>query len=240
MKKYSKLKQEYDNLDEKYHRLVGEKEELSYELTELKASVEHVREQDEEIRKLHENIRRIKHDMKNHLMVIVSYLNSEDYVDAKEYTSQIMDKLNGIYSYIETGNTLLNHILNEKLNLAREKGISIKAEVENLSFGKMESLDFSAMLSNVLDNAIEACVVESEPELYVQIMKKRGYEMVLVKNRITNSVLAENPKLNSTKKETGCHGLGVQQIRAVTEKYQGMCDFYEEDGYFCSCIFIPA
>ena len=240
MNKYNKLKQEYDNLDEKCHILAGEKEELSYELTELKASVEHVREQDEEIRKLHENIRRIKHDMKNHLMVIASYLNSEDYAAAKEYTSKILDKLNAIYSYIETGNALLNHILNEKLNLAREQGISIKAEVENLSFGKMESLDFSAMLSNVLDNAIEACAVESEPELYVQIVKKRGYETVLVKNRITNSVLAENPKLQSTKKERDCHGLGVQQIRDVTEKYQGMCDFYEEDGYFCACIFIPA
>lgn len=100
-----------------------------------------------------------------------------------------MDKLNAVHSYIETGNSLLNHILNEKLNMAREKGISVKAEIENPSFKKMESLDFSALLSNILDNAIEACENENSPELYVVISQRRGYETILVKNKISASVL---------------------------------------------------
>lgn len=235
MKKYKDLEQEYAALSEKYSRLLSEKSELEYELAELKATAENVQKQDDEIRTLHENVRRIKHDMKNHLMVLASYLNGGDYDNAKAYTSQILDKLNAAHSYIETGNSLLNHILNEKLNKARENGISVKAEIENLSFGRMESLDFSALLSNLLDNAIEA----KPTEISVVISQRRGYETILVKNAISRSVLSENPNLKTIKSDSSSHGMGIPQIKAITEKYDGMCDFYEEDGCFCACAFIP-
>ena len=232
-------KKEYTLLDEKYNALLGEKAELAYELEQLKASVGQLREQDAQVRELHENVRRLKHDMKNHMMVIASYLNGEDYDKAKEYTSVILDKLNAVHSYIETGNSLLNHILNEKLNLAREQGISVKAEIENLSFAKMESLDFSALLSNILDNAIEACKKEEQPQLQVQIAGKRGYETILVKNSIRQSVLGENPALDTTKENNGNHGMGILQIKNIVEKYNGLYDFYEEENWFCVSAFIP-
>ena len=239
MKKSKFSEQEYTALTEKYSALLSEKAELMYELAELKSSAESIRRQDDEIRALHENVRRIKHDMKNHLMVIASYLSGGDYDAAKSYTSQILDKLNAVHSYIETGNSLLNHILNEKLNKAREKGISVKAEIENLSFKKMESLDFSALLLNMLDNAIEACEGETSPEIDVAISQRRDYETILVKNKIGTSVLDVNPELLTTKSDGSAHGMGILQIRSITAKYGGMCGFYEEDGYFCACAFIP-
>ena len=234
------LQRECERLAQENYRLFGEKAELEYQWNELKASTGQLRRQDAEIRELHENTRRLKHDMKNHLMVIASYLNGGEYEAAKEYTSQILDQLNAVHSYIETGNLLMNHILNEKLNQARGQGISVKAEIENLPFGRMESLDFSALLSNLLDNAIEACRAESVPELFVRITRRRDYETILVKNRIEKSVLEQNPELHSTKEEKDIHGIGVTRTREIVEKYCGICDFYEEDGWFCACAFIPA
>lgn len=230
---------EYENLDEKYNALLGEKAELSYELSELKAAMGQMREQDEQVRELHENVRRLKHDMKNHMMVIASYLNGGEYEAAKQYTSTILDKLNAVHTYIETGNLLLNHILNEKLNLARQQGIDVKAEIENVSFHRMEGLDFSALLSNVLDNAMEACKKEEERHLRVKISTRKGYDTILVKNKIGKSVLEENPELRTTKGEEKTHGMGTVQIRAVVEKYGGLCDFYEEESWFCVAVFIP-
>lgn len=239
MKRYKELERQFDALSEKYSRLLGEKSELEYELAEYKATADHVRRQDSEIRTLHENVRRMKHDMKNHLMVIASYLGDGDTDAAKAYTSQILDKLSAAHSYIETGNFLMNHILNEKLNKAREKGISIKAEIENLSFAVMDSIDFSALLSNILDNAIEASENIESPEIIVSITKRRGYETILVRNRMGASVHAVNPGLSTTKTDSSEHGMGIPQIKAITGKYGGMCDFYEEEGYFCACSFIP-
>ena len=234
-KKYSE--EQYDELMQKYDSLYSKYSELEYQLREMKSNADSIREQDEEIKGLHESMRSIKHDMKNHLMVILSYLNDQDPEEAKKYISQILNKLNAVHSYIETGNSLMNHILNEKLSLARDKGIDIKAEVENLEFSKMESVDFSALLTNMLDNAIEACVEESE--IRVAISRRREYETIVVKNRIKSSVLETNPNLETTKEDKAEHGKGVAQIRQITEKYDGMCDFYEEDGFFVACAFIP-
>ena len=223
----------------RYTELLEEKCELQVELDALKEEWRHVREQDQEIRQLHESVRRLKHDMKNHLLVIASCLNAKDYDAARDYTSGILDKLNSIHSYIDMGNSLMNHILNEKLELARSRGIAVKAQIQTLSFAKMDSLDFSALLSNLLDNAIEACGDTPAPQMQVEIGKRRGYEMILVRNRIVGSVLEHNPRLLSSKPDDAAHGMGIPQVRSIVEKYKGLCSFYEEDGFFCACVFIP-
>lgn len=231
-------KKRYEECDANYTKLRGEKEELAYELNKLRMQKEHITNQDVQIRALHEQVRRLKHDMKNHMLVLASYLNESEYENAKMYTSEILDKLNAIHSYIETDNSLLNHILNQKLEFARQNKISIKAEIENLGFSKMESMDFTALLSNMLDNAIEACMKEEVREMHVTIALRRGYEAIIVKNRIGRSVLNTNPNL-MTDKEADSHGMGIGQIRALVEKNGGICDFYEEEGFFYACAFIP-
>lgn len=239
MKKYKKTERDLEITKERYLELLAEKSELEYQLSKQEAEITHVSLQEEEIRILHQNVRRLKHDMKNHMMVLASYLNSNDYEAAKTYTSEILDKLNAMHSYIETGNSLLNHILNEKLELARNKGISIQAEIETLSFSNMKSIDFSALLTNLLDNAIEAGCKELFPELRIRIGTERGYQTIRVKNRITDSVLRSNPELETTKNERDLHGLGIRQIKEIVDSYNGMYDFYEEDGFFCVGVFIP-
>lgn len=253
----AELEKKYAELLERYDSLYSDYSELNYVYGEMKVHADNIEKQDEEIRKLHESMRSLKHDMKNHLMVTLSYLNDGNEEAAKTYISHIIDKLNTIHSYIETGNSLLNHILNDKLSEARRNGIDIKAEVENLSFERMESMDFSALLSNMLDNAIEACLAEkrrfqdaaniageegtdkSVPELIVKIYRNQGYEVIVVKNRISASVLDRNPELHTTKEDPEAHGKGVLQIRRIIEQYEGECDFYEEDGFFIACAFIP-
>ena len=239
MKKQRKTGQDIEITTESYLALLAEKSELEYRLSRQSAEITHASLQEEEIRTLHQNVRKLKHDMKNHMMVLASYLNSNDIEAAKAYTSEILDKLNAMHSYIETGNSLMNHILNEKLETARSCGISVQAEIETLSFSSMRSIDFSALLTNLLDNAIEASKKEENPELRIRIAAERGYYAIRVKNRIVDSVLDTNPELASTKQEKELHGLGIPQIKEIVESYNGMYDFYEEDGFFCAGVFIP-
>lgn len=242
MRKEKQIQEQYEELNKKLVKLYGEKSELEYELSMIKEDTEHMKRQDNEVRQLHQNIRHLKHDMKNHLMVIASYINDEDYEKAKEYTSEIIGKLNAMHSYIETGNSLLNHIINEKLEYARGHNVSIKAEIENLQFKNIPSIDFSALLSNMLDNAIEASLKEAvgDREIHVIICQCRGYETICIKNKIRNSVLDNNPDLQSTKEEKNSHGLGITKIKTIVQQCGGMCDIYEEEKFFCVKVFIPA
>lgn len=249
-----KLKQELEQEKEKYIVLFEQEAELRYRYERLLKETEEMRSQDAELRELHQNVRQLKHDMKNHLMVLTAYLNDGEYDQAKAYTSELLDKFSTMHSYIETGNVLLNHIINEKLSYAKSLGILVKAEIENLAFEKINRMDFSALLSNMLDNAIEALEREIEQrngdnetivdkmgklQLQVIISAQRGYETICVKNQIFTSVLTENPELKTSKEEKDRHGLGVRKIKSIAEQYGGMVDFYEEENFFCVKVFIP-
>lgn len=252
MRRYGSLLCEYKELRKKYEKVLSEKAELAYSYDRLREKQDKIRSQDEEIRKLHGSARMLKHDMKNHFMVMSSYLAAGEYEPAALYSSEILDKLNTMHSYVETGNSLVNHIVNEKLKAAQEQGIRIKAEIENLSFASMKSIDFSALLVNMMDNAIRACRLEEKGsrELHLSIISQRGYGMICVKNKIAESVLEKNPSLSSSKESSPfpgeldadgkeSHGIGIPGMREITESYHGIFDIYEAEGYFCVSAYIP-
>lgn len=245
MIKSRSLKQELEKEKEKNIALFEQEAELRFQYEKLLKETEEMRFQEAELRALHQNVRQLKHDMKNHLMVLTAYLNAGETDQAKAYTSELLDKFSTMHSYIETGNVLLNHIINEKLSYAKSQGILVKAEIENLAFANMNRMDFSALLSNMLDNAIEALLREKECgileklQMQVIISAQRGYETICVKNRIRASVLAENPNLETSKKEKNLHGLGVGKMKEIVAQYGGMADFYEEENFFCVKVFIP-
>lgn len=241
-----KQKQELQELKQKYIEVFEREAELRYQYENLQKETEEMHRQDAELRELNQNVRQLKHDMKNHLMVLAAHLNAGETEPAKAYISELLDKFSTMHSYIETGNVLLNHIINEKLSYAKARGILVKAEIENLAFEKMNRMDFSALLSNMLDNAIEALLREPEEnirkqgrELQIILATQRGYETICVKNQIGASVLEENPALKTSKEEKEQHGLGVGKIKAIAEQYGGMADFYEEENFFCVKVFIP-
>lgn len=239
----NKQKERQRAWEESYDRLLAEKLELEYRCESLESDFLHEKEQRDEILSLHENVRRLKHDMKNHIMVITAYLQENQIEEAREYLSGILDQLNGMYTYIETGNSLMSHVLNQKLEHAHRQGIQVKAQIENLGFERMESVDFVSLLTNLLDNAIEGTKGlqgEKPPALEITIARRRGYETILVKNSILKSVFEQNPELKSTKAEPETHGCGIRQIRSLAEKYDGLCQFYEENGMFCAAVMIPA
>ena len=147
-------------------------------------------------------------------MVMLSYIEENKIDEARAYTGEILDKLNKMYTYVNVGNTLLNYIINNKLSSAKEAGIEIKAQIENLSFEYMESVDFSALLNNMLDNAITAALLSTNKKLEVCISSSKGMDVITVKNSIDGSVIEKNPELVSTKSETG-HGYGIKQIKTI-------------------------
>ena len=131
----------------------------------------------------------------------------------------------------------MNHIMNHKLSEAKEAGIEIKAEIENCAFSFMDSVDFSALLNNLLDNAIAGALDSREKKLEVQISYQKGFDVITVKNSIDSSVLLNNPDLISTKEEAG-HGLGMKQIKSIVEKYNGNIDIYEKNNKFVVSIML--
>lgn len=225
------VEDKYLEADVMLTKYITENIDMSKQLESIKEDFKMAQEMANEISRIQEQSRRLKHDMKNHTMVMLSYIEENKIEEAKIYVGEILDKLNKMYTYVNVGNALLNYIINNKLSKAKEDGIEIKAQIENLSFDYIESVDFSSLLSNMLDNAITAALSSSVKKMEVSIESCKGMDIITVRNSIDKSVIEENPEFISTKNEQG-HGYGIKQIRAITEKYNGDIDIYEKYGMF--------
>lgn len=239
---YRRRKADIKIIEEKDKLLTGyvaKNIDLERKLSELGHDYAAQKDMAEEIRRIQEQSRALKHDMKNHTLVMLSYLEENRIEEAKKYVSTILDKLNLMYTYVNVGNSVLNYVVNRKLSKAKEQQIEIKAEIENLAFSYMDSVDFSSLLNNLLDNAIEAATRAEQKKIAVSIVNRKGFDTINVKNSIAETVLTNNPSLRSTKEEPG-HGLGMLQIRKIVEKYDGILDIYEENGMFAVQVILHA
>lgn len=231
----------YGELDQMLTRCVAENLDMQKSLSDIKYAYDRQQEMADEIQRIQQQIRLLKHDMKNHTLVILSYLEENRTEEARQYAGELLDKLNRMYTYVNVGNSLLGYIINSKLSGAKESGVEIKAEIENLPFAYMDSVDFAALLGNMLDNAIRGALHSGKKRLEVSISSRKGFDVITVKNSIETSVLENNPELKSSKTEPG-HGYGMKQIRTIAKKYEGSVDVYEKEDMFIVSVmlFVPA
>ena len=125
---------------------------------------------------------------------------------------------------IDTNHVIVNSILNTKYREAREKKIVFVVKVNDLSTLKIKDEDIVLILSNLLNNAIEACEKSERPVIKVKIMKEQKQIIIAVINTIDKEPKEECGKFITSKEEnTELHGIGIQNIKDTVEKYGGTC-----------------
>lgn len=183
-----------------------------------------------------EKVRSLYHDMKNHLLVLQGKIASPE-------TAAMVEKLQSqvaMYEdYVHTGNDILDIILKEKSELARERNIalSITADLNNIDF--IEPLDISTIFGNGLDNAIEASekLSEGERAILVKAVKVQKFFSVLIENNCSQESM--NAKSRTAKQDKFFHGFGISNMRKTAEKYGGQLTTKCENGKFTLKILIP-
>lgn len=100
--------------------------------------------------------------------------------------------------------------------------------------------NIAILLSNLLDNAIEAEIQqESKKEIRLKMFIYKEMVNIIVENYILKSVLGENPELKTTKKEKQGHGIGIESVKELVRREEGDLEIFEENNYFISQILIP-
>lgn len=202
----------------------------------LRMAQEGQKESMERMMQLQERNRILRHDLRHYFTVFQELLAAGNMEEAKKYVAEVLDtKLQpeGIYM---TGDEILDAVLNHCDSCCKSKGICFRAEVSaHLPEGQME---FAIALLNLLENAIEAEEREKIKRIEVEIYESAGLLLVTVKNRISHSVMQENPEMKTQKSNAGLHGLGRKSVKQLVRDMDGA--FYEEEknGYFVSNIVV--
>ena len=205
-------------------------EKIQYSMIEMK--YEEQKKSYESVKNIYDNLQILQHDLKNELLSLYNIIDKNQNEQAKRYIENITNtKLDTFHEYIKTGNDIVDAIINIKLNIARENNIEIMCNI-NADFNGFDSNDIVNLLSNAIDNAIESSMKQKLKKIIVSIETKRNYLCISIANSIDFSVLKTNSHLSTTKNDKKNHGFGTQSMKQITEKYDGMIEYYEKDEMF--------
>lgn len=182
-------------------------------------------------------VRTLKHDMKHYLTVAAELISNEQSEEAKSYIESVLDKkIAPAGMVVNTGSAVVDAVINSKISLCSEKGISTKCIIDT-QFEGSNDVDISILLSNLLDNAINGCD-KSNPHIELVISKVKSMTYIAVKNSIAESVLLNNPDLKTDKQNKSEHGFGIKSIKQIADKYDGSIEFKEENGVFIAEVWL--
>lgn len=173
------------------------------------------------IHEARQDMKQLRHDMKNHFWLVEGYLQKGKYAEAQEYIGQLAEKATSSKEYVNTGNDELDSILNYKLGQANNMRCitDIKIEVPRERF--MSDFDLNMLLSNLMDNALEAIEKTEERVLTIRIKYIKRMLYISVYNSYDGNVKKEGNRLLTTKAKKEEHGIGMTCIRSIVDKYQG-------------------
>ena len=185
--------------------------------------------------------RKVTHEYKNQILCIESLINTGNYEELKNYIKNISGHLSTELDYIKTNNVIVDAILNSKYRETLEKGIMFIFQLNDLSTLGIEDEDIVVILSNLLSNAIEACEKYSGKKVIKLKFIKDGDNIIIsVKNTYNGKLEIRDGEIQSSKlTDIDEHGIGINNIIDVIEKYQGSYTIQNDKEEFYFSIMLP-
>lgn len=177
-----------------------------------------------DINKNNIEIRRFRHDYKNHIRSIKYLINEEKYDQLLEYIQE-MDNTVMFYSekVVDVGNEFVSAILSDYIEKSRKAGITLSVSGIIPEQAKVEDIDWSIILSNCINNAMEAVIKaeEGNREIDINFSVLNNKLFIEICNTIHEVPVLSNGEMKTTKPDSNSHGFGIKNIKSSVEKYHG-------------------
>ena len=177
-----------------------------------------------------------EHEYKNHLNTIwsIAQVTAPEEIKEKlqEYISNIVDDTEEFSMLLNVENTIIKAVLYNKGQRAEKLGVkytyNVKSNLKNIS---LDNSELTVILSNLLNNAIEATSMIKKKELEVFIDEDSKYYSINVKNRtegVKLSDLSNIFKMGYSTKGEG-RGYGLYNVKNIVDKYKGKIQISLDD-----------
>lgn len=187
------------------------------------------------INKLSKTSKSVKHDYKNHMSVIKSLLDNENFDELKKYVNNICNKISEIEKLNYTENIVINSILSFKIDEVKESCIKYEFNIKIPKDLNINSVDITIILSNLLDNAIEACKRDSKTlnkYINLDLMFKDNLLIIKCKNSFDGFINEKGKNIITRKDNKVDCGIGIFNVENVVKKYNGFMEIsYDENNF---------
>lgn len=172
----------------------------------------------EKLEEMDREMRRFRHDYQNHMQSVLSLIKMGEYREAEDYILSLQSAKQKTEPLFTTGNRLADAILTDKSEMLGE---NITIDYQGVIPASINNMDLCVILSNSLDNAIEACRECGFPcVISVTASTMHGYFVITVKNPTVNKNTFYDIPL-TTKEDKNSHGIGLLNIKDTAERNEG-------------------
>lgn len=174
------------------------------------------------LQELQENAKIVRHDLKNHLFALKAMITKESKKEAIGYIDEVRDYIENKFRLSNSGNLTIDSIINYKLGVAVQNQIEVDLVINIPVELKIEPIDVTTIIGNLLDNAIEAATkVEGKRWLHIEIGYDRNIITIMISNTYNGSIRVVHSNLVSTKEDVLLHGIGIRSVKKSVQKYHG-------------------
>lgn len=192
------------------------------------------------------NQRKQTHEFQNQLYAIRG-LAMQETPQGKliQYINQLLQTDLSNSMFVKTGRSVVDVILNQKNAIAQSKGIELQVQLDDLTDFALTDNDLVVVLSNLIDNAIEACEkIRDTRQRIIRLDMQAAPEVnfLSIENPTAEAVRIVDNEVVSTKGSRIEHGYGLKNISTILSQYNAIyvLDYQEELHRFCfSAQIIP-
>ena len=175
--------------------------------------------------------RRATHEFKRHIQVIRDLLDCKEYETTLDYVKQLQaDRTINVFS-ISSNNPVIDVVLNQKHQVAQENNIKMQVKVNDLSSITIRTNELVVLLSNLLDNAVEACLkLDNGREIVCSILKEDSIYISIRNTSVSLTII--QGEIPTTKQDATEHGYGLPAVKYILNQLDAEYAFAYQNGWF--------
>ncbi len=208
------------------------KNKAEHENLLLKAAAMQAQKEIEQISNSEKQAAIYRHDLRHHMNFLRGCIKENRSEDALNYINEICTLLDNSKVIKYCSDEALNLILSYYADEARAHGIAVNISVTTGDFSRFQNTSLCSLFANAFENAIHACMkIPQEEKRYIilNLYEKNGHLCINMSNSYHTAPVFKNDIPTAT---ASGHGLGIQSMISVIERYHGIYGFFAENGEF--------
>lgn len=177
----------------------------------------------EQFRSQQEEVRALWHDISKYLRAMEAQNES---AKLSETFAQVQDMVDSITPVVDVNNRVINVILNEYIQAAKDAQTTIEMNIDVPSELPITAGDLYVLIGNTLDNALNACIELPVDERKIRLTLKMHNEILYY--RVCNPY----SKNQIRQPQSSFHGYGLKNVKRCVGKYHGSIEICNEANIF--------
>ncbi len=186
-----------------------------------------------------ETIQHLKHDFRHELIVLKEYVKEQRPDCIEKYIEQTLGTLEDDDLSQYTKNAPVNSILRYFIGMARKHDIEVSTFIDLPEILPILENDYCMLLSNIMENAIEACQRQQTGNRFIDIKAATAGDNMLtltITNSYDGEIVRQGDRFRSSKRHA--NGIGTVSIQNIANRYDGITKFDYNGETFSTSVFL--